>query len=137
MTKYTRGTVDSILASVDVREEELDVPEWGVSLLIRGLTKRQQLEVRKNSQLPNGESDPSQVELNLFMAGVVEPEFKPEHFGRLLDKSTGVIDRVNQAITDLSGLGASVVADVKESFPAESGGPESDAVGDGPGEDAS
>lgn len=134
MTKYPRGQVNEILASVDVREKELDVPEWGVSLLLRGLTKRQQLAVRKNSQLPNGETDQSQVELNLFMTGVVDPEFHPEHFAQLLDKSTSAIDRVNKEITDLSGVADDDVEELKAAFPEESGGPESDAAGDGPGE---
>lgn len=136
MSKYQRGQVDAILASVDVRENELDVPEWGCSLLVRGLTKRQQLEVRKNSTLANGETDQSQVELHLFMAGVVEPQFRPEHLARLFDKSAGAIDRVNKEITDLSGMTESAVEDVKLGFQDESERTESDADSDGPGQDA-
>lgn len=137
MSKFERGQIDSILASVDVREKELDVPEWGCSLLVRGLTKRQQLEVRKNSQLANGETDQNQVELNLFMTGVVEPQFLPEHFGRLMDKSAGAIDRVNKEITDLSGMSADAVEDAKLGFPATSERPEPDASSHGSGENPS
>lgn len=135
MSKYQRGQVDNILATVDVREKELDVPEWGCSLLVRGLTKRQQLEVRTKSQLANGETDQSQVELHLFMAGVVEPQFKPEHFHRLLDKAAGAIDRVNKEITDLSGMSESVVEDVKLGFQDEPRLAEHNATGDGSGDD--
>jgi hypothetical protein len=136
MSKYQRGQIDDILASVDVREKEVDVPEWGCSLLVRGLTKRQQLEVRKNSQLANGETDQSQVELHLFMAGVVEPQFEPKHFGRLMDKSAGAIDRVNKEITDLSGMSETAVEDAKLGFPDESGPQEPDASSNGSGEDS-
>ena len=137
MSKFKRGNTDDILASVDVREKELDVPEWQCSLLLRGLTKRQQLEVRKNSQLANGETDQNQVELNLFMAGVVEPQFRPEHFGRLIDKSAGAIDRVNKEITALSGMTDDAVEEARVSFPQESGRPELDAASDGSGENPS
>ncbi len=137
MAKYARGTINEILSSVDVREKELDVPEWGVSLLLRGLTKRQQLEVRKNSQLPNGETDQGQVELNLFMAGVIDPAFGPEHFAQLLEKSVGAIDRVNSEITKLSGTTEDAVEVAKESFQEKPIGSESDADSDGSGEDSS
>jgi len=106
MSKFERGTIEDILAATDVREKEIDVPEWGVSVLVRGLTKRQQLEVRKQSQLKNGQTDESQVELHLFMAGVVEPQFQPQHFAALMEKSSGAIDRVNKEITELSGMGS-------------------------------
>lgn len=137
MSKYQRGVIDDILASVDVRTKEVDVPEWNCSLLVKGLTKRQQLDVRKKSQLQNGETDQSQVELHLFMAGVVEPQFGPEHFHRLLDKSAGAIDRVNKEITELSGMSDTAVEEAKLGFQDESERSESDAPGDGSGEDPS
>ena len=139
MSKFERGTIEGILASVDVREKELDVPEWGVSLLVRGLTKRQQLDVRKKSQLANGETDQNQVELHLFMAGVVEPQFQPQHFAALMEKSSGAIDRVNQEITNLSGMGSTseAVEEAVLGFQEVPERAESDEAGDGSGQDTS
>jgi len=97
------GTVDQILSAPDVGVEEMTIPEWGCKIKVQGLTKRQQGDIRVESTR-DGQPVPEIVTLLMFIEGVVEPKFERKHFGMLQEKASGVVDRVVQKITTLSGL---------------------------------
>src|SRR5688572_5667858 len=97
------GNVDAILAASDVKTAEMDVPEWGCKIRVRGLTKRQQPEIREEATRGRN-VDADIVTLLMFIEGVVEPKFERKHFGQLQEKAAGVIDRVVAKVVELSGI---------------------------------
>ena len=97
------GTVEGILAAPDLGPGELmPIPEWGCAIRVRGLSKREQQDIRKEAMRGN-ELDPDASEMLTFMTGVVEPKFERKYYGQLIEKSSGVIDRVLKKIISLSG----------------------------------
>jgi len=99
----TFGTVDSILAAPDVGSEEMFIPEWGCKIRIQGLTQRQRGDIRVEATR-DGQPIPEIVTLLMFIEGVREPKFERMHFGQLQEKASGVVDRVVDRITTLSGM---------------------------------
>jgi len=108
-------TIDAILAAPDVGEELFPVPEWDGSVKLRGLTKRQQAMAVSQATI-NGRVDTDVVQLLVFIAGVVEPKFGPEHMGQLQEKAYGVIERVTQRIMTLSGMSDTFLQELANRF---------------------
>lgn len=109
------GDVSEILAVNDTKNKVVEVPEWGCSVKIKALTKADQIRVRKQAVQGN-RIDEEKMEGLMFVYGVVEPQFKPEHIGRLFEKSSGPVDRVLAEILALSGMTDADVADAKAAF---------------------
>lgn len=96
-------TTEAILGAADTQDELVEVPEWGGSVRVRGLTKRQQVDIRR-AALVAGEVDPEKVQQGLWIEGVIEPRFTVDQLGPLFDKNAGVIDRVLSVVLRLSGM---------------------------------
>ena len=97
-------TVEDILTSVDIKPEEVEVPQWKGSVTIQPFTKAAQQKLRKEC-MSNGEVDTERLEMALFIAGVVEPKFTEEQVEELRkNHSAAAIDLVLKRITETSGL---------------------------------
>ncbi|MDA8219193.1 MAG: hypothetical protein M0Z94_16430 [Dehalococcoidales bacterium] len=108
-------SVAEILAATDLEERLVPVPQWDGAVRVRGLTKQQQQELR--AQATNGgEVDQDLLELYLFVAGVVEPQFSQEQAILLRDKSAGAVDAVLKAIAEVSGMAAGAVKKAEAAF---------------------
>lgn len=101
--KPTILSVEAILAAPDTQTEIVEVPEWGGAVKVIGLTKRQQVDIRREA-LVNGDVDPEKVQQGIWREGVIEPRFPEEQLGALFDKNAGVVDRVLAVILRLSGM---------------------------------
>lgn len=88
-----RATLEEIVAAQDLVEEDVDVPEWGRSIKVRGLTVREQFEAAEA-----GDDKPRQAVLMLSRA-FVEPAISEEQAQLLLDKSGAAMMRILEAIT--------------------------------------
>lgn len=112
------GTIESILAVPDIGEDLYEVPEWGCSIKIRGLSKGQQHAIRMEASRgqKGGQPDPSKSEMLMFLEGVVEPKFGREHYHALLQKSSGVLDRILNEIAKRSGLSEDAIEEAKATF---------------------
>lgn len=106
-----RLTAASILTQTTMPEEVVTVPEWEGDVLVRGLTKGAQQEMRKAAQTivwdggaQSTKMDNEKFELALFMASVADPVFSEDQAGQLLALSAGAIDRVNKVAMRLSGM---------------------------------
>lgn len=108
-------SVDEILAAPDLGEAEVEVPEWGGSVRIRGLSKAAQQHLRKSATV-SGQLDPARLEMLLFIHCVVEPRFTEEQYDALAAKSAGAIDRVIKAIAELAGLDEAAIKAAERSF---------------------
>jgi hypothetical protein len=108
-------SVEAILAKADTPEDRVEVPEWGGFVVVRGLTKRQQIDIRRAS-MRDGVVDPEESQRRIWQEGVVDPRFPDEALGPLFDKNAGAVDRVMSRILELSGMNESAVRDREKTF---------------------
>lgn len=91
-----RLTLETIEAVKDIREEAIDVPEWGGSVLIRGASKAV-FDTWMN--LPDTDWEDTAF---LLSECVVEPKLTPEEALKLRAKSAAAVNRLVGAINKLS-----------------------------------
>jgi len=108
-----RLSKEDILKAEDLGTEEVDVPEWGGSVLVRGMTgaERDAFEVAGRDQR-TGQRRPdalSNVRAKLVARCVVDDDgtrlFTDADVAALGEKSGAAIDRVFAVAARLSGLG--------------------------------
>lgn len=104
----TNGSVRStILAAHDLQEKTVEVAEWGVSVLLRGLTGRQRARV---VDLIQSKAGLSAYYGALIQMAVRDPDTKECIFSEadqesIAEKSGVVLDRLGAMIMRLSGIG--------------------------------
>ena len=92
-------TEDELLDWDDIKEETLEIPEWGNrKVRIRGLTLEQMAALAAKASRPNPRGGPDIVDRELSVAltvhyGMVQPQIKAENVGRLKQKSAAAITR--------------------------------------------
>lgn len=110
------GDLAAILALDDSTSEWVDVPEWNCKVQVKSLSKGDQIQVRRQSTDKRGNLDEAKFEGLLFVAGVVQPDFQPEHLPRLMEKSAGAFTKVINRILVVSGMTDDVSEDDEEMF---------------------
>lgn len=116
MKKLTR---DAIIAAQDIRTEEIEVPEWGGALTVRGFTLAQRHRLFEMAKR-DGEIDSLRATILTFIEGVTEPKFTLADYDTLRDKSA-VVERVAMRILALSGIGKDALESaIKNSAPIQS-----------------
>lgn len=123
-----RLTLDTILAADDLPTEEVPVPQWGGTVLIKAITKARQQHLRKLARLRHthvdgrkaGEIDTDRLELLLVIESVVEPALTEAHIPALREKSSAALDLITRAVLRLNGMEEVSVAQAERSFPDES-----------------
>ncbi len=97
--KLPSGSLDLIRAAQDVGTETVDVPEWGVSVTVRGLTRA---EVRSMGD------DPVEAEVTALTLGMSEPSVTDGEAREILaSKAFAPTQTVLMKILELSGMGSS------------------------------
>ena len=86
----------------------MEIPEWKVSVLIKGMTKSMQVELGK---LLDDGLDAFEYQKKLLLTCVVEPELTEKDVEALYEKDSSVIDNIFVAINELNGLGGSASAE--------------------------
>lgn len=116
------GTVEHILnAPSDIKEEVIEVPEWGCSIKIRSLTAGQSAKVRQAGvDLSTGKPvmNWEALEKAQFEYGVAEPKFEAVEVTTLHHRSGPGFQRVIQALDRISGTNPKAVKETLESFQA-------------------
>ena len=99
--KLPVGTFDQIVSASDLGEGQVhEVPEWGMALKIRGLTRG---EARL---LASEEATPEDKEVSVLLCGVIEPKLESDQARKILqEKAVGPTERLIDAILELSGMG--------------------------------
>src|SRR3990167_11032160 len=99
--KLPLATFDAIASASDLGEGHVhEVPEWGVSLKIRGLTRG---EARL---LAADKLSPEDKEASVLTCGVLDPKLEPDQARLILkEKAVGPTERLIDAILELSGMG--------------------------------
>jgi len=104
MTKMLSAA--DIWAAKDIREEEVEVPEWGGSVRVRGLDLVQIAAVadaatKLNRRTGRDEADRKLLMLYTLIEGVVEPKLSYDDAAQLEKKSAVAVTRIVQAINAL------------------------------------
>ena len=113
---------DTILAKNDVQTEEVEVPEWGGSVLVRGMsgTEREAFEKARTREVPSGnrnarragqtttEFSRERLRAGLVCACAVDERgnrlFTTEDLPALNDKSAAALERIVDVAMRLSGM---------------------------------
>ena len=122
-----RLTREQILAA-QPKTKEVEVPELGGTVLLRGLTVAQQGKIRESSMLPDGkggkEFDTALFRRKLVIESLVEPKLTAADFEALGDMSGRIFTALQEEASNLNGLNQSVEERAKnsESTPSEDSG---------------
>jgi len=105
-------TKQDILEAQDIERAEVDVEEWGGTVLVRGLTAQQYIGMGFDLRGEGDEIDPEKAKemMPLIVAmGVIDEDgetlFSQKEAGKLAKKSFGPVNRISTKILELSGLG--------------------------------
>lgn len=109
---------EKILNANDIQEEIVKVPEWGVEILVRGMTgedRNRILEdcVKVNPKTKETKTDLTKMYPEVIIACAYDPEtkekiFKPEDRDALGKKNGKALDTVFKVAAKLSGLNEEV-----------------------------
>lgn len=95
-------SVEEFLAQAQkLPEADVEVPELGLTVRIRAFRKGQQTEINNAARI-EGRIDPNLLDLHMFVAGVIEPQFTADHVGQLRESYGAAVDRVVREITKLN-----------------------------------
>lgn len=108
-------SVDEIAAAQDLGESEVEIPEWGGTVVIRGLGYGEWVDLRDQSTVA-GQQDEKVFSRLLLAAALVTPAVTPEQADLLLGKSTTAVNRLVDNILSLSSVGAGAVTAAEATF---------------------
>ena len=97
-------TDEQIFAAVDLKEQIVDVPEWGGSVTLRQITRKQQIECREQST-KGGEMDIDELELRMLIEHMVSPDIGQDRIEQLRGRNGVVLKRLADAMYALNGIG--------------------------------
>ncbi|MFC5524016.1 hypothetical protein [Polaromonas jejuensis] len=119
-------TKDQILEASDLKNEAVEVPEWGGSVLVRTMTgaDRDAFEASLTTTLPDGARKPNMANMRakLVALAVVGEDgnrlFEVNDVDRLALKSAAALERVFAAAQRINGLGAQAEEDAAKNSKA-------------------
>ena len=112
----TRLSLEDIAAAKDLGEKEIEMPEWGGTILVRGLGYGEWVDIREASTV-GGLQDEKLFSRLLLSAAVVEPHITPEQSDILLNKSSSAVDRLVTEIMGASAIGGGAITESEARFP--------------------
>ncbi|MFZ5852301.1 MAG: hypothetical protein ACOYY2_13035 [Actinomycetota bacterium] len=100
---------DTIFAAADIPEEAVEVPEWGVTVLVRGMTGRDRTRLMNEAVTDDGDVDlakiyPDAIILCTYDPATGERVFADDDRDALLSKAGAALDRISGPAMRLSGF---------------------------------
>lgn len=114
-------SASELLAKQTLRERFVDVPEWGFRVKVRELSMGEYEDVKTKATDARGNQDDAKLQVYLVCAGIVEPDIGDDAFEWVRGQSVRAVNRVMDAIIELSGLGPDALEDTEAMFLAASG----------------
>lgn len=114
-------SADDLLAKQTLREEYVDVPEWGARVKVRELSMGTYQRVQEKATDARGSLDESKLQAYLVIAGIVEPDLGDDAYEWVRDQSMRAVNRVLEKVMSLSGIGLGALEDAEAMFPEEAG----------------
>lgn len=109
-------TIEQIQAADDLPKRVVEMPEWGGSVLVRGLSKGGYDDI----QAAAGDN-PEKIEIAMLMACVAEPQLTEETARSLRYKSIPAYKRILDALTEVNSSGQEAVTAAKSLDAGEPG----------------
>lgn len=112
-------TFDQIVKVDDLKEEIVEVEEWGGSVKIKAMSKATQQAIRERCTIKSGKEDkldPNQFEMQMLIASVIDPVIDPDQAEALRAKAMGPIDHILKAVLQLNGLDEDTIKKAKSTF---------------------
>lgn len=95
------ASFDQILAVEDLAATPLEVPEWGCTVMVRGLSRKEFVDLKDAA-----DGDADRADVLMLSWCLVDPKVTEEQARELLaTKSVGACAKITQAIVEASGLG--------------------------------
>lgn len=107
-------TEADIIAIDDIETEVVEVPEWGGSVKLRGLSLDEVMAARAG-----GTADAASMSVKLLAAAFAEPELSEAAVASLGKKSAAVVTRLLQVATRLSGMDTEALQRSERTFRPE------------------
>jgi len=98
----------------DVPVKEIEIPEWNAKVVVKGLTKKMQIELARISQADD--KDAFDYQRALLKASLIEPVLDDETLEVLYDKDATVIDKIFVEIANLNGIGGDIQTEMSDEF---------------------
>lgn len=98
----------------DVPIKEIEIPEWNAKVIVKGLTKKMQIELARIST--DNDKDAFDYQKALLKASLIEPVLDDEALEMLYEKDATVIDRIFVEIANINGIGGNVQTEMSEEF---------------------
>lgn len=100
---------DKILESTDIASEMVEVPEWGVTVEVRGMSGADRAQIFEAIAGEGGDVKASALYAETVIATAYDPDtgaaiFEPGDMTALLQKSAQAIDRLAKVGLRLSGM---------------------------------
>lgn len=103
MSRLTKAQI----LEAPLRSEEVECPEWGGSVLVGEMpVEKRNVLIARFSAADSEGGISLDLEVDLFVAGVLDPEFDPEDATELQKVSGAVLSRVTKRIMAINGLSA-------------------------------
>jgi len=106
---------EEILTADDLGEEDVDCPEWGGKVRIRGMSEAKRQHISKTATI-NGEIDSEKLARLLFIHGVINPEFDDSDYEALGKKSSAALQRVVVSVLKINGQGVEDAEETASTF---------------------
>jgi hypothetical protein len=109
-----------IFNTPDRREELVEVPEWGVTVLVKGLTAKVRNQIVQAAQRPDGSTDIVKITPDLVIYSVYNPAdpdtlvFSPADRDALNEKNGGALERLALVATRLSAMDGASREDLRK-----------------------
>lgn len=104
----------SILTADDFQYADVDCPEWGGSVHVRGLTAGERTSIARRAKA-NGQQD---LEVSIVISGTVDQNgdrlFTKNDRDQLKNRSNAVINRIAKKILELSGGDEDSIAETQK-----------------------
>lgn len=109
-------SAEELLGRQTLREEWVDVPEWGCRVKVRELSMGAYQQVQEKATGPRGDLDESKLQAYLVLAGIVEPALGDDAYEWVRDQSMRAVNRVLEQVMVLSGIGGGAIEDAEAMF---------------------
>jgi hypothetical protein len=112
---------EELLAKKSLREEYVEVPEWGSRVKVRELSMGTYQAVQEKATDARGSLDETKLQAYLVIAGIVEPELGDDAYEWVRGQSMRAVNRVLEKVMQLSGIGLGALEDAEAMFLEEAG----------------
>lgn len=116
-------SLEEIMAVDDITEKQVEIPEWGGSVIVKSISHR---DMRAISKSAGGDEDEEiseeEIEKWVFIKGMVQPQVDEAAYEKLIDKSTGAISKILTEILGRSKSGDEATKKAEKSISTEPAG---------------